>query len=64
MPTIQITNPEQFEMLLRKFKRLCERAGIIANLKKKEFYEKPTWVRKRKKAAACKRNHRKQQVNI
>jgi len=34
---------------------LCEKAGIIAEARRREFYEKPTWARKRKKAAAIKR---------
>jgi small subunit ribosomal protein S21 len=56
MPTIRIKENEPFETALRKFKRACEKAGIVSSVRKKEFYEKPTARRKRKKAAAIKRN--------
>lgn len=60
MPTIRIKENEIFDISLRKFKRMCERAGIIAKYKEKLHYEKPTWARKRKKIAAIKRNWRLQ----
>jgi len=37
-------------------KRACEKAGILTELRRREFYEKPTQERKRKKAAAIKRH--------
>lgn len=55
MPSIEIRNNESFDIGLRKFKRACEKAGIIPEVRKREFYEKPTAVRKRKAAAALKR---------
>jgi len=55
MPSIKIKNNESFDIGLRKFKRACEKAGIIPEIRKREFYEKPTSVRKRKAAAAVKR---------
>ncbi len=59
MPTIRIKDNENFELSLRRFKRLCEKAGILSDLRRHEFYEKPTWRRKRKKAAAVKRYQKK-----
>ncbi len=47
------------EFALRRFKRICEKAGILAETRKREFYEKPTQERKRKAAAAVKRNIRR-----
>jgi small subunit ribosomal protein S21 len=41
---------------LRRFKRACEKAGVLTELRRREFYEKPTQERKRKKAAAVKRH--------
>ena len=35
--------------MLRQFKKKCERAGIIQECKKREFYEKPSAKRQRKK---------------
>ena len=58
MPTIKIRPNESFDVGLRKFKRACEKAGIIPEVRKREFYEKPTAVRKRKMAAAIKRAHK------
>jgi len=58
MPTVRVRD-ENFELSLRRFKRLCEKAGILADLRRHEFYEKPTWKRKRKKAAAIKRYQKK-----
>ena len=54
MPSINIKTNESFDVGLRKFKRACERAGIITEVRKREFYEKPTAARKRKAAAAVK----------
>ncbi|WP_078462765.1 30S ribosomal protein S21 [Solemya velum gill symbiont] len=44
---------------LRRFKRSCEKAGVLAEVRRREFYEKPTSERKRKAAAAVKRNMKK-----
>ena len=59
MPSVQIRENEPFEIALRGFKRGCEKAGILAETRRREFYEKPTSVRKRKIAAAVKRSKRK-----
>jgi small subunit ribosomal protein S21 len=59
MPTVRVRDNENFELSLRRFKRLCEKAGILADLRRHEFFEKPTWKRKRKKAAAVKRYQKK-----
>ena len=56
MPTgVVIRDNESFEQALRRFKRSCEKAGILAEVRKREFYEKPTAERKRKAAAAVNR---------
>ncbi len=46
---------ESFEALLRRFKKAVDNADVIKDVRKKEFFEKPCDVRKRKKAAARKR---------
>ena len=58
MPSIIIKETEYFDVGLRKFKRACEKAAIIPEIRKREFYEKPTEVKKRKMAAAKKRAHK------
>ena len=59
MPAVKVKDNEPFDVALRRFKRSCEKAGILAEVRRREFYEKPTWVRKRKAAAAVKRHAKK-----
>ena len=59
MPFIKVKDNEPFDVALRRFKRSCEKAGVLAEVRRREFYEKPTWVRKRKAAAAVKRHLKK-----
>ena len=56
MPSVKVRENEPFEYALRRFKRSCEKAGVLAETRRREFYEKPTQERKRKKAAAVKRH--------
>lgn len=56
MPGVRIRESEHFDAALRRFKRACEKAGILTELRRREYYEKPTQERKRKKAAAVKRH--------
>ncbi|MCZ6516974.1 MAG: 30S ribosomal protein S21 [Gammaproteobacteria bacterium] len=55
MPGVRIRDNEHFDAALRRFKRACEKAGILSEVRRREYYEKPTQERKRKKAAAIKR---------
>ncbi|OGQ50159.1 MAG: 30S ribosomal protein S21 [Deltaproteobacteria bacterium RIFCSPLOWO2_02_FULL_47_10] len=55
MPGIKIREGETFEQALRRFKKQCEKAGILAELRKREHYEKPSERRKKKMAQARKR---------
>ncbi|MEJ2479283.1 MAG: 30S ribosomal protein S21 [Acidihalobacter sp.] len=55
MPNVRVKENEPFEVALRRFKRTCEKAGVLTEVRRREFYEKPTAVRKRKAAAAVKR---------
>ena len=59
MTSVRVRDNEPFEIAMRRFKRTCEKAGILAEVQKHEFYEKPTQVRKRKAAAAVKRHQKK-----
>jgi len=56
MPGVRVRESEHFDAALRRFKRSCEKAGILTELRRREYYEKPTQERKRKKAAAVKRH--------
>ena len=55
LPNVRIKENEIFDAALRRFKRACEKAGVLAEVRRREFYEKPTQARKRQKAAAVKR---------
>ena len=61
MPNVRVKENEPFDVALRRFKRSCEKAGILSEVRKLEFYEKPTAIRKRKAAAAVKRYAKKLQ---
>ena len=56
MPQVKLKDNEPFDIAIRLFKRACEKAGVLAEVRRREFYEKPTSVRKRKAAAAVKRH--------
>ena len=54
MPLIKVREDESLENALRRFKRKCEKSGILSELKKRQHYEKPS-VKKKKKAIAAKK---------
>lgn len=55
MAEIRIKDNESLENALRRFKRQCARSGVIAEVRKREHYEKPSVKRKKKSEAARKR---------
>ena len=59
MTTIRVKDNEPYEVALRRFKRTVEKLGLLTELRAREFFEKPTAERKRKKAAAVKRNYKR-----
>ena len=59
MTTIKVKENEPFEVAMRRFKRTIEKTGLLTELRAREFYEKPTSIRKRKAAAAVKRHQKK-----
>jgi small subunit ribosomal protein S21 len=56
---VQVRDDESFENALRRFKRKCEKAGILTELKKRQHFEKPSVKRKRKEVQARKKMLRK-----
>jgi small subunit ribosomal protein S21 len=60
MPSVRVRDNESFEVALRRFKRTCEKAGVLTDVRKHEYFEKPSQERKRKRAAAIKRQLKKQ----
>lgn len=64
MASVERKHPrESFEALLRRFKRAVEKDDIVKEYRRREFFEKPSQVRKRKKAAAVKRTSRELEKN-
>jgi small subunit ribosomal protein S21 len=59
MPFIRIRDGESFEVAFRRFKKACEKTGILSELKKRQHFEKPSVVGKKKSAAARKRAQKK-----
>lgn len=58
MTTVRVKDNEPFEVALRRFKRTIEKVGLLTLIRAREFYEKPTTERKRKKAAAVSRTRK------
>jgi small subunit ribosomal protein S21 len=56
---VRIRDGEAFEQAFRRFKKACEKAGILSEVKKREHYEKPSVRRKKKSIAARKRANKK-----
>ncbi|MCB5250496.1 MAG: 30S ribosomal protein S21 [Candidatus Cloacimonadales bacterium] len=52
MPTVYAKETEPFEVTLKRFKKKCEKAAILSEIKKRQAYEKPSVERKRKNNAA------------
>ena len=59
MSEIRDGENESFENALRRFKRQCARSGVLAEIRKREHYEKPSVRRKKKSEAARKAARRK-----
>ena len=54
MPVVRVNDGEPFEKALRRFKRECQKEGILSEVRRRAFYEKPS-VRKKKKSIAAKK---------
>ncbi len=57
MSEIKVGENESFENALKRFRRQCARAGVLAEIRKRVHYEKPSVKRKKKSEAARKRKH-------
>ena len=55
MPEVKVKDGEHFEGAIRRFKKQCEKAGILSEVRKREHFEKPSVKRKKKELAARKR---------
>jgi small subunit ribosomal protein S21 len=59
LPLVHVREDESFESALRRFKRKCEKSGILTELRKRQHFEKPSVKRKRKDMQARKKMMRK-----
>ena len=57
MAEIHVKENESLDSALRRFKRQCARSGVLAEVRKREAYEKPSVKRKKKSEAARKRKY-------
>ncbi|NLK51352.1 MAG: 30S ribosomal protein S21 [Syntrophomonadaceae bacterium] len=58
MSEIRVGKNESLDSALRRFKRSCQKAGVLAEARRREHYEKPSVKRKKKSEAARKRKYR------
>jgi small subunit ribosomal protein S21 len=49
MPSVRVRESDSFENALKRFKKQCEKEGLLSEIKKREHYDKPS-VKKKKKA--------------
>jgi len=59
MTEVKVKENESFQRALRRFKKRCEKAGILSDLRKHRHFEKPSERRKRKANAAKRKNRRR-----
>ncbi|MDA8347013.1 MAG: 30S ribosomal protein S21 [Thermaerobacter sp.] len=57
MSEVKVGKNETLEQALRRFKRQCQRAGVLSEVRRREHYDKPSVRRKKKSEAARKRRH-------
>ena len=55
MPKIKVRENDNLEYALRRFKKSCEKLGILSDIKNREYYEKPSIAKKKKSILARKR---------
>lgn len=60
MAFVKLRDSESFEQAFRRFKKSCEKSGILSEVKKREHFEKPSVRNKKKSMAARKRLAKKQ----
>jgi small subunit ribosomal protein S21 len=55
---VHVKDNESLDSALKRFKRNCAKAGVLADLRKKEYYQSPS-VKRRKKSEAARKNKNK-----
>lgn len=55
MTSVRVKDDESFDSALKRFKKQCEKSGVLSEFRKREYFEKPSVKRKRKALAARKK---------
>ena len=63
LSSIHVDDNEPIEKALKRFKKECQKTGILAELRKREFYEKPS-IKRRRKLEAAKRKQRRRMLKM
>ena len=58
MSEIYVKENESLDNALKRFKRSCAKSGVLAEVRKREFYDSPS-VKRRKKSEAARKNRKK-----
>lgn len=58
MSEIKVGKNESLDNALRRFKRVCQKSGVLSEVRKREHYEKPS-VKRKKKSEAARRKKKK-----
>ena len=58
MSELHVKDNESLDSALKRFKRSCAKAGVLSDLRKKEYYQSPS-VKRRKKSEAARKNKRR-----
>ena len=64
MPHVRVRESDYFEIALKKFKKQCEKEGILSEIKRREHYDKPSIRKKKKTIAARKKSVRRVGVAV
>jgi small subunit ribosomal protein S21 len=57
MAEVRVGKNESFDTALRRFKRACQKSGVLAEARRREHYDKPSVKRKKKSEAARRRKY-------
>lgn len=58
MTKVMAHDGESFDSLLRRFKKKVQRDRVMSEARRRRFFEKPSVIRKRKKAAKLRKSRR------
>ena len=63
MATVKVGSDEPIEKALKRFKKECQKSGILVEVRRREFYEKPS-VKRKREAEAARRKQRRRMLKL